>query len=301
MPPDAQLIQDIAIELGVDPAFVEKDWYAIQVLAAISVIKPDQIEVVFCGGTCLSKAYGLLKRFSEDLDFRGHFISTRTPPKSVRRQFRESVLTNLEAIDWIELDREQVKCGSNYFKFPLQHPQEFRTPDGLRPRLQVEFSYNQPRRAVEARSVQSFVSEFSGDKPEAKIPCLQPLETAADKLCALTWRVLKRDRNDKADDPAMIRHLHDLGALHPIILAEPIQFSETALASFAVDMQSSPRRMDQDLPTAALMAFGELKTDIAYTDEYGQFVTNMSYEKHDEQLDFQAALARMDEVIAVFE
>jgi len=72
MPPDEQLLQDIAIELGVDPAFIEKDWYAIQVLAAIAAIEPDQIVPVFCGGTCLSKAH------SKD------FRSSRLPLKCSR-------------------------------------------------------------------------------------------------------------------------------------------------------------------------------------------------------------------------
>jgi len=119
MPPDEQLLQDIAIELGVDPAFIEKDWYAIQVLAAIAGIEPEQIAPVFCGGTCLSKAHGLLKRFSEDLDFRGHFGSEDVPPRPVRRRFRESVLTAVEAVHGLELDRDQVQSSSSYFKFPL--------------------------------------------------------------------------------------------------------------------------------------------------------------------------------------
>ena len=29
-------INDISIELGIDPAFVEKDWYSVQVLKVIS-------------------------------------------------------------------------------------------------------------------------------------------------------------------------------------------------------------------------------------------------------------------------
>lgn len=79
----------------------------------------------------------------------------------------------------------------NYFRFPLQYQQDFHAPEGLRPHLQVEFSYTQPKRPIETCSVQSFVSEFSGEAPEAKIPCLLPLETAADKFCAITWRHMK--------------------------------------------------------------------------------------------------------------
>ncbi len=298
MPPDEQLLQDIAIELGVDPAFIEKDWYAIQVLAAIAALEPDQIVPVFCGGTCLSKTHGLLKRFSEDLDFRGHFQSTKTPSKPVRRRFRESVLTAVETVEGVELDRDQVESGSSYFKFQLQYQRTFDAPGGLRPHLQVEFSYTQPKGDTETRVIRSFVAELSGDEPEAEIPCLVPLETAADKLCALTWRVIKRDRDHENDDPALIRHLHDLGALHPAILSAQEQFAETARAAYEIDMQSGPRRMEHDLAKAAAEALAILKADTQYADEYQQFVMNMSYAKDDEVIDFQTAVSRLEEIIS---
>ncbi|MAF84851.1 MAG: hypothetical protein CL797_12225 [Chromatiales bacterium] len=299
MPPDEQLLQDIAIELGVDPAFIEKDWYAIQVLAAIAGIEPEQIAPVFCGGTCLSKAHGLLKRFSEDLDFRGHFQSGKAPSKPVRRRFRESVLSAVEAVEGVALDRDQVESGSSYFKFQLRYQRVFDAPGGLRPHLQVEFSYTQPKGNTETRSVQSFVAEFSGAMPEAEIPCLLPLETAADKLCALTWRVIKRDRTHESDDPALIRHLHDLGALHPAILSGKELFAETARAAYSIDMQSGPRKMEHDLPTAARHALEILRSDAEYAVEYQQFVMNMSYAKDDEVIDFPAAMSRLEDIVSV--
>lgn len=54
--------------------------------------------------------------------------------------------------------------------------------------------------------------------------------------------------------PALIRHLHDLGALHWIILAEPKQFVETAQAAFAIDIQSGSRSMEYDLPAAGFFS-----------------------------------------------
>lgn len=209
--PESGIFEEIAIELGVDPAFVEKDWYAVQVLRAIADIPPGPIIPVFSGGTCLSKAYKLSKRFSEDLDFRGNFIDGRAS-KSVRRTFRESVLAAAENINGINLDRNHVEMGSSFFKFPLSYTNLFPKPGALRQDLQVEFSYTQPKRDCETRPVSSFVATFSNAEPETQLPCLSPIETAADKLCALTWRILKRDRDSDDDDPAMIRQLHDLCA-----------------------------------------------------------------------------------------
>lgn len=65
--PDTAVIEEIAADLGVSPAFVEKDWYSMQVLKSIAEYQSDTIETIFSGGTCLSKGHGLIQRFSEDI------------------------------------------------------------------------------------------------------------------------------------------------------------------------------------------------------------------------------------------
>jgi hypothetical protein len=52
---------------GLPLEFVEKDYWVTEVLRAVSVPVRDG-HVVFKGGTSLSKAYGLIRRFSEDVD-----------------------------------------------------------------------------------------------------------------------------------------------------------------------------------------------------------------------------------------
>ena len=70
---DKEVADLISRERGIDPAYIEKDWYAVQVLKALSEFSHDTITTLFTGGTSLSKAHGLLERFSEDLDFRAKF------------------------------------------------------------------------------------------------------------------------------------------------------------------------------------------------------------------------------------
>ncbi|MBL4607452.1 MAG: hypothetical protein JKY01_06445 [Pseudomonadales bacterium] len=57
---DFETINELAIELGIDSAFVEKDWYSVQVLKAISAYSHEAITTIFSGGTSLSKGHGLL-------------------------------------------------------------------------------------------------------------------------------------------------------------------------------------------------------------------------------------------------
>lgn len=43
---------------------IEKDLLITAVLHTVSTLKSDDIQFVFCGGTCLSKAHGLSERMS---------------------------------------------------------------------------------------------------------------------------------------------------------------------------------------------------------------------------------------------
>jgi predicted nucleotidyltransferase component of viral defense system len=62
-----QAIQFTAQEMGIPEIFIEKDYWVTFTLYTIfnSDMGP---EAVFKGGTSLLKCYGLIKRFSEDID-----------------------------------------------------------------------------------------------------------------------------------------------------------------------------------------------------------------------------------------
>ena len=68
--PDKSILDDAASEYGIEGAFVEKDWYVTQLISIISEFSNEDVQMVFTGGTALSKAHKLIKRFSEDIDFR---------------------------------------------------------------------------------------------------------------------------------------------------------------------------------------------------------------------------------------
>lgn len=62
------LIQKVAFDLGMRFDVVEKDIWVCYVLEKLFSLKELRGKLVFKGGTCLSKAYGLIERFSEDID-----------------------------------------------------------------------------------------------------------------------------------------------------------------------------------------------------------------------------------------
>ncbi len=67
---DKDLIERIAGALGTRPGLIEKDWHVVHALAVIVAVEHAGAAPAFSGGTSLSKGWGLLKRFSEDIDFK---------------------------------------------------------------------------------------------------------------------------------------------------------------------------------------------------------------------------------------
>lgn len=59
-------LQAAAESLGISPTAVEKDYWVSEVLRVLVAEFPDNF--IFKGGTSLSKGYGIVERFSEDID-----------------------------------------------------------------------------------------------------------------------------------------------------------------------------------------------------------------------------------------
>src|SRR5438309_819216 len=72
------------------PALVEKDWYVVKALAAITAADIGPFRLVFGGGTALSRAHGLIRRMSEDLDLK--IVSDAKPSRRAlgREQLRSA-------------------------------------------------------------------------------------------------------------------------------------------------------------------------------------------------------------------
>lgn len=69
-PPEirAEAFQEAAARMGVQPAIVEKDFWVCWSLKRIFTLPDPMAGLIFKGGTSLSKAYGAIARFSEDID-----------------------------------------------------------------------------------------------------------------------------------------------------------------------------------------------------------------------------------------
>jgi predicted nucleotidyltransferase component of viral defense system len=68
--PDRRLVEKLAEDLGTSPGLVEKDWHVVRAIGVIAAVETAGMMPAFSGGTSLSKGWELIKRFSEDIDFK---------------------------------------------------------------------------------------------------------------------------------------------------------------------------------------------------------------------------------------
>jgi hypothetical protein len=277
--PERSLFEEVAELRQILPAFVEKDWFVTQVIAAIAKTHTQGFQIVFTGGTALSKAHGILERFSEDVDFR--VLTDVEPKRAALSTFKHSVIDALRQSGFaINDDRVQARDQNRFFAIDIDYQSYFTRADALRPHIQVEMSVRATQLAPIELPVGSFVSIATKTPPEvAKIACIDPVESAADKLSALAWRVLDRVRGGAYDDPSIVRHLHDLAILKDRALANS-QFSAlvmSAMNSDAARPKNKPELIELSPSEKLSRMLSVLHDDSAYETEYTRFVGGVSY------------------------
>lgn len=299
---DLQAVRDIAAETGIRPGFIEKDWYAVQLLARLSSFQSSKgVSLIFSGGTSLSKGHGVIRRFSEDLDF--ILVSPSDISVGQRRTLRQEILAHVIADGRFRVEDANVVRGDShrFFKAPILYDIAF-PDDSLRPYLQLEMTFSENRIPANHCVIRSIVSEIADAEPEAGISCISPIETAADKLSALTWRVLVRDRAAPNDDPTIVRHLHDLAALESVIGEAPDEFIKIAKDSLLQDRSRRGGEAISSLPDADRLgnALEKIKQDALYRDEYERFVMAMSYADDAERIHFNDAYAALARIVSLY-
>jgi hypothetical protein len=250
----------------------------------------------------LSKAWGLIKRFSEDIDFKVAMPPSvsRNRGKRDRSAYRERIIGALTGAAFV-LAAEPAKRDENrFFSADFFYPSLFGTGPGLRPHIRVEMSLLPPALPSVARPIGSLIGMAQRQPPEvAAFLCVDPVETAADKLSALAWRVHARRRGSAGDDPTIIRHLHDLAALKASAAASG-DFATLVRKATAADAGRGGERTASSGPVLLFAGMLErLGTDRLWAGEYEDFVRQVSFADLDELISFDQALAALRDLVAL--
>ena len=187
---------------------------------------------------------------------------------------------------------EKANQGKFFSCFINYHP-IFNPNSTLRRQIKLDVLYDSPAMATDKLTLSSFLRQASGQEPEVPlVACVTPVEIAADKLCALSWRVLIRERGAKKDDPAIVRHLYDLVALEdcakqssdfPELLSQLLNREQGRLEKLPEIYLMAPH-------SRLLKALDMLAEDPEYPGEYQHFALRMSYAPEAKRPSFEQTL-----------
>jgi len=280
------------------PALVEKDWYVVKALAAITTTDTKPFNLVFGGGTALSRAHHLIRRMSEDIDLK--ITGDREPTRAELRRLRESVTNSLSQAGFrFDPDNPAHRISRNesrYTMFRLPYEPQSRGEGALRPEIQIEVAAWPLRRPAVTLPVRSFVAQAFNQAPEiASLPCVSITQTAAEKFVALTRRVAAELADTASPrDSTLMRHLYDLHVIRPHY--DPAEVAVLALSIMPHDAEAfgnqfPPYRANPMAETRRAVA--TLQTDLDYAQSYAQFLRNMVY---GEKIELAACLGTLNEL-----
>ncbi len=210
-----EIIETVAAEGRRTTQMIEKDTIQSMILCELSKC---ELPFAFKGGTSLSKAYGLIDRFSEDID-----LSMSQKPTESEKKESKTIITKLaEKMEFTLINPEDIYSKHSYNKYVFEYESLF---SDVPLELIIETSFYQEAYPVEVHTVNSFVGKFCRERNiELPIPFdaaivemqVQSLErTFIDKVFAICdYRIQNMQDRDS-------RHLYDIAKLLPEVKSTP--------------------------------------------------------------------------------
>ena len=212
---------------------IEKDWWVVQTLAIVFQMEAAK-HLVFKGGTSLSKAWGIIERFSEDVDlslsreflgFGGKISRTQVGKlrdasfqyisQSFLPELRDAFHNN--GFEGMEIDLTEVKTSDqDPVNIAIRYPSVVEKNDYVLPPVKLEIG---SRSMLDPFSEKQFCSlvgqKFSGRSfadENITIPCVNPERTFLEKLFLLHEEFKRPEKDIRVK--RMSRHIYDIQKIH---------------------------------------------------------------------------------------
>lgn len=239
---------------GLPPSVFEKDLLLTEVLRSIDSIDADGVEVIFCGGTCLAKAYGVIDRMSEDIDFKLKLPKdlSRSTRSRVLSQFKKRVATHFEGLGFaVPIDQIVARDENRYVCMNLLYKSRFPRLASLRSEIKIELNARPPVLPTSARQIRSMLEVLLGNaETYSLIECVGVEETLAEKVLSFLRRTgeMKAGRHRADYDGRLVRHLYDVTAIVREMgdLSLPLSFFERLVLSDGLQFQRQYPEFVQD-------------------------------------------------------
>lgn len=234
--------EQIAEQTGMSAFAVEKDWWVVQALSCVFELE-DSNYLVFKGGTSLSKAWGLIERFSEDVDLaidRAFLGYTGELNKRQITALRKEASNYTAGKFKQALEQKFAEKGFKDLTFKLveatdsdqdpriievYYPNLIQKPSYLEARVQIEIGCRSLKEPFTVKSISSLVDTYYPKMEFAQasieVPSVNPERTFLEKIFLL-HEEFQRPK-EKMRFERLSRHLYD------VVTLSKTEFGEKAL------------------------------------------------------------------------
>lgn len=211
---------DIAIRaasrhFNVSPAIIEKDYYVTLVLCELAKQVPD---LLFKGGTSLSKCYKIIDRFSEDIDIT---LDSEHQSQGKRRNLKYTIVEICNNLGLNLLNESETRSRRDYNCYKIDYSARH-SLSGLNPQLLVETVFIVKAFPDEVKKASSMIYDYlkavGNDEAIAQYE-LEPFDirvqtldrTLVDKVFAVCDYMLDNKTERQS------RHIYDLSRLLTLV------------------------------------------------------------------------------------
>lgn len=201
--------------LGINSAIIEKDYYVTLLLKNIIERNSD---IIFKGGTSLSKCYKLINRFSEDIDLG---LNVNKATEGMKKSLKRDILNAIDDLNFKLDNADDIRTRMDFNRYQITYPVS-ETVSFIKPYLYIETAVFLKPFPYEIKTADSYVYRFLKDANHKEIIdkySLNPFEikvqslerTFIDKIFAIGDYYLTNNITGHS------RHLYDLYKIMPMI------------------------------------------------------------------------------------
>lgn len=286
------------------PSIIEKDYYVTHAIHSLSGIENEYFRLIFAGGTCLAKAHRIIKRMSEDIDFKIQLKNTngifsKNHLLKELKKFRMQIMESLILPD-LTISDSAVRNEGQYLRAELAYPALFTGDNVLRPHLLLEFTFADVRLATESLTINTIIEDIiTMDTIFSPLPidCVASDETAIEKWVGLTRRIAAIERQYQYDDESLVRHIYDLNAVKQAGRINDIFFNlaKVIVNSDAKQFKNQHPEYFNDPANEIRQSLEILKNKETWKERYQQFTNSMVYDKI-AMSDYDSAVLTLDDI-----
>ena len=198
----------VADRLHTSVAIIEKDYYVTLFLESLVKKVPN---LIFKGGTSLSKCYKIINRFSEDIDLS---LDIKNLTSTNKRNLKKAIIEVCNELEFELINLENIYSRRDYNRYEIKYHILF-NDDGIKPYLFIETAFMVKVFPYEIKNVTSMIYDFFkeiGDLKAIEEFEMKPFEirvqsanrTLVDKVFALCDYKISNNIKDHS------RHIYDI-------------------------------------------------------------------------------------------